>query len=123
MCRHSTRMPAGSRPRNARSRIAPVSRTLSLRPAASVGPLVVLGALLAALTAYRVWLIGHLGLDLFVDEAQYWFWSTELAWGYYSKQPAIALLINLTTAALGDGAVGVKAPALLLQALSPFIAW
>jgi 4-amino-4-deoxy-L-arabinose transferase-like glycosyltransferase len=96
---------------------------LSLRPAASTGPLVALGALLAALTAYRVWLIGHLDIDLFVDEAQYWFWSTELAWGYYSKPPAIALLIKLTTAVLGDGAIGVKAPALLLQALSPFVAW
>jgi 4-amino-4-deoxy-L-arabinose transferase-like glycosyltransferase len=100
-----------------------VSRTLSLRPAATLRPLVLLGGLMLALTAYRIWAIGHLGLDLFVDEAQYWFWSTELAWGYYSKPPAIALLIKITTAVFGDGPLGVKAPALLLQALSPFVAY
>lgn len=35
--------------------------------------------------------------DLFVDEAQYWLWSTTPDWGYYSKPPVISWLIWLTT--------------------------
>lgn len=94
-------------------------------PPGSTAPrhLALLLALLGALTLYRVWLLQHLGLDLFVDESQYWFWSTELAWGYYSKPPAIALLIKVSGWLLGDGPLAVKAPALLLQALIPLLAY
>ena len=36
-----------------------------------VGPLALIAALL---TAYRIWVINHLGIDLYVDEAYYWGW-------------------------------------------------
>lgn len=64
------------------------------------------GALLAAVLAD-----GDIGL--YVDEAQYWDWSRELAWGYYSKPPVIAALIAASTSLFGDGAAGVKALAML----------
>ncbi|MCG3186328.1 MAG: Undecaprenyl phosphate-alpha-4-amino-4-deoxy-L-arabinose arabinosyl transferase [Rhodocyclaceae bacterium] len=68
----------------------------------------------AAVTLYRIWLVGHLGIDLYVDEAYYWSWSKALDWGYYSKPPAIAAAIAMSTALFGDTALAVKAPAFLL---------
>lgn len=66
------------------------------------------------LLAYRVWLIGHSGISLFFDEAQYWDWSRHLAWGYYSKPPMIAALIWLSTALFGHSVLGVKLLTMLL---------
>ena len=66
------------------------------------------------LLVYRVWLIGHSGISLFFDEAQYWDWSQHLAWGYYSKPPMVAGLIWLSTQLFGDGVVGVKLMTMLL---------
>ena len=40
--------------------------------------------------------------DLFFDEAQYWAWSLEPAFGYYSKPPLIAWMIALSTSVCGD---------------------
>lgn len=54
---------------------------------------------------------GHLAIiqtDLGADEAQYWFWSRELAWGYYSKPPLIAWLIGLSTGLFGDTVFAVR---------------
>jgi 4-amino-4-deoxy-L-arabinose transferase-like glycosyltransferase len=65
-------------------------------------------------------ILGAAGVGLHVDEAQYWHWSHELEWGYYSKPPGIALLIALSTAVLGDGLLGVKA---LAMACYPATAW
>lgn len=67
-----------------------------------------------------VHVLGQAGVGLHVDEAQYWHWSRQLEWGYYSKPPGIALLIALSTALLGDGLVGVKA---LAMACYPATAW
>lgn len=59
--------------------------------------------------ALRVAVMHASGAGLHVDEAQYWWWSTELDWGYYSKPPLIAVLIRLSTTILGDGLMGVRA--------------
>lgn len=82
--------------------------------------------LLAAvvLMAYRFWLVGHLGITLFYDEAQYWDWSRDPAWGYYSKPPMIAWLIALGTALAGSGLLGVKlVPMLLYPATAFAVGW
>ncbi|MEO1043070.1 MAG: glycosyltransferase family 39 protein [Pseudomonadota bacterium] len=66
---------------------------------------------------------GHLAIiqtDLGADEAQYWFWSQELSWGYYSKPPMIAWLIGLSTSLLGDTEIGVRALSPLLLAGTGF---
>lgn len=70
------------------------------------------------LTLYRIGIIQHLGLDLFVDEAYYWDWSQALAWGYYSKPPGIAVLIAFTTALGGHTELAVRAGSLLLHPLT-----
>lgn len=57
------------------------------------------------------------------DEAQYWTWSQELDWGYYSKPPAIAWQIFLTTKLLGNTELGVRLGAVILSFLLPLIAY
>jgi len=80
-------------------------------------------ALLVLVTVYRGLSLYFDGLDLYVDEAQYWTWAQKLDWGYYSKPPVIAALIALTTAACGDGAFCVKSGALLLYPLVTLLIW
>lgn len=65
-------------------------------------------AILALLTAIRV--IGlHLSVvDLFFDEAQYWDWSRELAFGYYSKPPLLAWIIAAFDQVCGSGEACVR---------------
>ena len=49
------------------------------------------------ITVLRVIALFTSNLSLTADEAQYWYWGQELAWGYYSKPPMIAWLIAVTT--------------------------
>lgn len=65
-------------------------------------------ALAAVLTAYRIGVVHFSGISLFFDEAQYWDWSRQLQWGYYSKPPMIAGLIAASTALFGSSVLGVK---------------
>ena len=77
-------------------------------------PLLLLGLLALALAAYRMWVVSRLGVDAFVDEAQYGDWGRSLAWGYYSKPPLIAALIAASSAVFGDGPLAIKLPAFVL---------
>ncbi|HJW27140.1 MAG TPA: glycosyltransferase family 39 protein [Rhodocyclaceae bacterium] len=77
-------------------------------------------ALTIAVLAWRLWVVPHLGISLYVDEAQYWTWARDLAWGYFSKPPGVAGLIALSTALFGDGILGVKALGMLCY---PAAAW
>jgi 4-amino-4-deoxy-L-arabinose transferase-like glycosyltransferase len=54
--------------------------------------------------------------ELFFDEAQYWFWSRELAFGYYSKPPLIGWIIRGVTEICGQGEACIRAPSALLHA-------
>jgi len=58
------------------------------------------------------------GLPLHFDEAQYWGWSRELAWGYYSKPPGIAAAIRAATLVCGDGEGCVRSIAWVSHALA-----
>lgn len=77
------------------------------------------GALLAAaalgVTLLRLALLRVNGTDLFVDEAQYWAWSRELAGGYFSKPPLIAWVIRATTA------LGASADPFWVRAAAPVL--
>lgn len=57
------------------------------------------------------------GLQLAPDESQYWAWSENLDWGYYSKPPGIAWQIWLTTYFLGNTVIGVRMGAVVLSFL------
>lgn len=59
------------------------------------------------------------------DEAQYWAWSQDPAFGYFSKPPMIAWIIGATTSLFGDAewAVRLSAPVLhITTALMIFLA-
>jgi 4-amino-4-deoxy-L-arabinose transferase-like glycosyltransferase len=77
-------------------------------------------AWLLFLTVYRLWLVPHLGITLYVDEAQYWTWAKDLDWGYFSKPPLIGWLIAACTAVFGDGVLAVKLAGMLCY---PATAW
>ncbi|MFN4283747.1 MAG: ArnT family glycosyltransferase [Alphaproteobacteria bacterium] len=70
---------------------------------------------LGALTLLRLAYLAVYPFDLHPDEAQYWVWAQDLAFGYYSKPPLVAWLIGATTAVCGDGEACVRAGAPLLH--------
>ncbi|MCB1960306.1 MAG: glycosyltransferase family 39 protein [Rhodocyclaceae bacterium] len=84
-------------------------------------PTALLALIAVALTAYRAWIIGHLGIDPYVDEAYYWGWSQALDWGYYSKPPVIAAMIAGSEALLGHTLLALKLPALLCYPAAAFL--
>ncbi|HAH37758.1 MAG TPA: hypothetical protein DCL81_14990, partial [Algoriphagus sp.] len=47
-------------------------------------------------------------INLFTEEAQYWLWSKNLAWHYYSKPPLIAAFNYISTSILGDTEIAVR---------------
>ena len=55
-------------------------------------------------------------LDLLPDEAQYWSWSRDLAFGYFTKPPMVAWLIAATTRLAGDMEWGVRLAAPFVHA-------
>lgn len=77
-------------------------------------PLLCLLALLVAKALLMVVTILYAGIGLGPDEAQYWTWSQQLAWGYYSKPPAIAWQIWLGTQLFGNSELGVRFVSILL---------
>jgi len=68
-----------------------------------------------ALTAFRIIANIFANTDLFFDEAQYWFWSRELAFGYYSKPPLIGWIIRGATELCGQGEACIRAPSALFH--------
>lgn len=53
--------------------------------------------LAGCIACLRIVILAVTPTDLFFDEAQYWAWSQNLGWGYFSKPPLIAWIIRLTT--------------------------
>jgi len=71
-------------------------------------------AVLAALTLVRLIGLSTSVVDLFPDEAQYWSWSRDLAWGYFSKPPLLAWTIALADQVCGSAEACIRAPAPIL---------
>lgn len=72
--------------------------------------------MIAALTAARLALLALEPAGLYPDEAQYWFWAQNPAFGYYSKPPLVAWIIALTTGLFGEREFAVRLAAPLLHA-------
>lgn len=70
------------------------------------------------LTLYRILSITQGHVSLFYDEAYYYHWSLNPDWGYYSKPPMVAWIINVTTALFGDNDFAVKCSAPVLYGLT-----
>lgn len=71
--------------------------------------------LLGALTIIRTIGLHYSVVDLFFDESQYWAWSRELAFGYFSKPPLLAWIIASSSAVCGDGESCVRAASPILH--------
>jgi len=67
---------------------------------------------------FRLFALKVMKIDLFMDEAYYWYWSKHLAWGYYSKPPFIAFAIKFFTSIFGNNIYGVKIGANIFYSLS-----
>jgi len=75
-------------------------------------------ALLLALLLVRIAAILLGDYELYADEAQYWRWSRDLDWGYYSKPPLIAWVIASSTALFGHAEWAIRLPAPLLHTVA-----
>ncbi len=94
-------------------------RTVQAAPAASISnaPLALL-LVLSSLLAARLIALHFNATDLFFDEAQYWSWGKEPAFGYYSKPPLIAWIIGLMTRVFGDSEASIRLAAPILHTLT-----
>jgi hypothetical protein len=72
-----------------------------------------LAALVLGVAVYRLLVREALGLGLHFDEAQYFVWSLEPAWGYFSKPPMVAWVIGAARLACGDSASCIRLPSTL----------
>src|SRR5262245_35154875 len=70
--------------------------------------------ILVALTAVRLVGLAFSQVDLFFDESQYWAWSRELAFGYFSKPPLLAWVIAGAEAVCGSAEACIRAPSPVL---------
>jgi 4-amino-4-deoxy-L-arabinose transferase-like glycosyltransferase len=76
---------------------------------------------IALVTLYRVALLPFDRADLFVDDAQYWFWGQSLAWGYYSKPPLIAWTLRASTDIGSDAPFWIRLPLPLIHGLTAVV--
>jgi 4-amino-4-deoxy-L-arabinose transferase-like glycosyltransferase len=95
-----------------------ISLTDPVSPDAAAGDLryqrIAVYALLAITMLRLVWLVGN-PINLYPDEAQYWLWSRNLAFGYFSKPPLVPWIIALTTAIFGEDEFAVRVASPLLH--------
>jgi Dolichyl-phosphate-mannose-protein mannosyltransferase len=71
-------------------------------------------AILVALTVVRLIGLKFSTVDLFFDEAQYWAWSREPAFGYFSKPPLLAWIIAIADHVCGSSEACIRSPAPIL---------
>ncbi len=74
----------------------------------------------AILLIFRVAILLLSPLDLHFDEAQYWYWSRDLDWGYFSKPPLIGWTIAATTSLFGDAPWAVRLASPIAHTLGAF---
>lgn len=77
-----------------------------------------ISGLLLAILAVRLVLILVSPAELYADEAQYWRWSRDFDWGYYSKPPLIAWVIGISTALFGNDEWGIRLFAPILHTIA-----
>ena len=80
-------------------------------------------AILAAITLIRVIGLEYSVVDLFFDEAQYWAWSREPAFGYFTKPPLLAWIIAGAEWVCGSSEACVRAPSPLLYCGTSLLAY
>jgi 4-amino-4-deoxy-L-arabinose transferase-like glycosyltransferase len=69
----------------------------------------------SGLLLLRLLFLAVTNLPLDCEEAQYWYWSKNFDWGYFSKPPMVSWLISLTTFLGGDTVFAIRASAPILH--------
>ena len=92
------------------------ARVIATSSYQSKAVLLILGLLILRIS---VLFISPLGLH--GDEAQYWAWSKDLDWGYFTKPPLIAWVIWTTTSIFGDAEWAVRLSSPFLHAMTAFV--
>ena len=62
-------------------------------------------------------------VELSFDEAYYWLYSENLAWGYFDHPPLVALMIKLGTLVFGKTELGVRFFANFLMYVGAILLW
>jgi len=70
---------------------------------------------------FITWTILNSQIGLSPDEAQYWTWSQNIDWGYYSKPPGIAWIIWFGTAIFDNTVLGVRTMSVLIGFFIPLL--
>src|SRR3954470_24469661 len=73
-----------------------------------------------AITVVRLAVLIATPLQLYPDEAQYWWWAQVPDWGYFSKPPLIAWIVWLTTR-FSDAEWAIRITSPLLHASTALI--
>jgi 4-amino-4-deoxy-L-arabinose transferase-like glycosyltransferase len=79
--------------------------------------------LIVAVAALRSLAIVLSPLELGVDEAQYWLWSTGFDFGYYTKPPLTSWIIGASHQLFGHHVWAVRLPAPWLHLLTSLVLW
>lgn len=78
-------------------------------------------ACILGLTLVRVVLGLQDQTELSTDEAQYWFWGQDLAFGAYSKPPLIGWLARAATETMGQSVAALRLPAAVLHGMTALV--
>ncbi|HLY07299.1 MAG TPA: glycosyltransferase family 39 protein [Rhizomicrobium sp.] len=79
--------------------------------------------IVAAVTLIRCAILVVSPLNLYPDEAQYWWWAQTLDLGYFSKPPMIAWIIRLSTAILGESEWAIRIASPLLHGATALVVY
>jgi len=77
--------------------------------------------IVAAVTLVRCAILVISPLDLYPDEAQYWWWAQTPDLGYFSKPPMIAWIIWLSTAIFGEAEWAIRIASPLLHGATALV--
>ena len=96
-------------------------RPLMLRPLKETDYQRLTIAVILAVLSLRLCALFLSPLGLHGDEAQYWAWSKDLDWGYFTKPPMIAWVIAATTSVFGDAEWATRLSSAPLHALTSYM--
>ncbi len=78
---------------------------------------------LLTITILRIYSLHVSPIELSVDEAQYWHWSRNIEFGYFTKPPLIAWLIAFSTFIFGNEEWAIRLFSPLIHLLISFVLW
>ena len=79
--------------------------------------------ILVFITLIRIYTLFVSPIELTVDEAQYWHWSQNLDFGYFTKPPFIAWTIGLSTKIFGNEEWAVRLFSPIIHFFISIILW